>query len=83
MVNHTKITDQVCWDPPVHGRHIDFISRGFHPHIGADGQRSEIDIRPPLGDSILVFTRGYLVETFLQGILPQDSVGLEYEFSIY
>ena len=37
---------------------------GNLPHCGAAGERSEFNIKPPLGASLLIFPRGYLLKSF-------------------
>ena len=39
---------------------------GSLPHWGAAGERSEINIKPPLGAQLLIFPRGYLLKSFPQ-----------------
>ena len=37
---------------------------GFLPPCGAAGERSEFNIKPPLGAPLLIFPRGYLLKSF-------------------
>ena len=39
---------------------------GSLPLCGAAGERSEFDIKPPLGAPLLIFPRGYLLKSFPQ-----------------
>ena len=39
---------------------------GSLPHRGAAGERSEFDIKLPLGAPLLIFPRGYLLKSFPQ-----------------
>ena len=39
---------------------------GSLPSCGAAGERSEFDIKPPLGAPLLIFPRGYLLKSFPQ-----------------
>ena len=49
-----------AWRPHV------FICGGSIPPWGAAGERSEFDIKPPLGAKLLIFPRGFLLKTFPQ-----------------
>ena len=40
--------------------------RGSLPPCGAAGERSEFNIKPPLGAPLLIFHRGYLLKSFPQ-----------------
>ena len=55
---------------------------GFLSPMEAAGERPVFDIKPPLGTPLLVFSLGYLLKSFPQGILPHGSGGLESEFSL-
>ena len=46
--------------------HTGFICGGFPSPCGAAGERSEFDIKPPLGAPLLIFPRGHLLMSFLQ-----------------
>ena len=48
-------------DPPACGHHTGFICGGSLPPCGATGERSEFNIKPLLGDPLLIFLRGYLL----------------------
>ena len=48
------------------GHHPSFICGGFPSPLGAAGERSEFDIKPPLGAPLLIFPRGYLLMSFPQ-----------------
>ena len=39
---------------------------GSLPHSGAAGERSEFSIKPPLGAPLMIFPRGYLLNSFPQ-----------------
>ena len=39
---------------------------GTHSPCGAAGERSEFNIKPPLGAPLLIFPRGYLLKSFPQ-----------------
>ena len=43
-----------------------FFVRGSLPPWGAAGERSECNIKPPLGAPLLIFPRGYLLKSFPQ-----------------
>ena len=43
-----------------------FSVRGSLPPWGAAGERSEFNIKPPLGAPLLIFPRGYLLKFFPQ-----------------
>ena len=43
-----------------------FSVRGSLPPWGAAGERSEINIKPPIGAPLLIFPRGYLLKSFPQ-----------------
>ena len=49
-----------AWTP--HG----FFCGRFLPPWGAAGERSEFNIKPPLGAPLLIFPRGYLLKSFPQ-----------------
>ena len=49
-----------AWTP--HG----FFCGGSLPPWGAAGERSEFNIKPPLGAPLLIFPRGYLLKSFPQ-----------------
>ena len=53
-------------DPPARGHHTGFICGGNLPPCGAAGERSEFNIKPPLGAPLLIFPRGYLLKSFPQ-----------------
>ena len=44
-----------------------FTCRGFLPPMRATGERPEFDIKSPLGVSLMIFPRGYLLMSFPQG----------------
>ena len=46
--------------------HTVFICGGFPSSCGAAGERSEFDIKPPLGAPLLILPRGYLLKSFPQ-----------------
>ena len=52
--------------PPVRRHHTGFICGVFPSPWGADGERSEFIIKPPLGAPLLIFPRGYLLKSFPQ-----------------
>ena len=56
--------DPVCRDPPARGQHKGFICGGNLPPCRAAGERSEFNIKPPLGAPLLIFPRGYLLKSF-------------------
>ena len=58
--------DPVCQDPPARGQHTYFICGGSLPPCGAAAERSESNIKPPLGAPLLIFPRGYLQKSFPQ-----------------
>ena len=43
-----------------------FICEGTLPPWGAAGERTEFNIKPPLGAPLLIFPRGYLLKSFPQ-----------------
>ena len=43
-----------------------FSVRGSLPPWGAAGERSEFNIKPPIGAPLLIFPRGYLLNSFPQ-----------------
>ena len=56
-----SLSEPACaWTPHV------FICGGTIPPWGAAGERSEFDIRPPLGAQLLIFSRGYLLKSIPQ-----------------
>ena len=57
-------------------------SVGVPPPMGIAIERPEIDIKPPLWAPHLIFTPGYLLKSFPQGILLHDSGGLESVLSL-
>ena len=50
---------------------------GSLPPLGAAGERSEFGIKPPLGASLLIFLRGYLLKSFPQVDTSAIQRGLE------
>ena len=48
------------------GHHTSFICGGSLPPCGAAGERSDVTIKPPLGDPLLIFPQGYLLKSFPQ-----------------
>ena len=56
--------DPVCRDPPARGHHTGFVCGGSLPPCGAARERSEFNIKPPLGAPLLIFPRGYLLKSF-------------------
>ena len=46
------------------GHHTGFICGGNLPPCGAAGERSEFNIKPPLGAPLLIFPRDYLPKSF-------------------
>ena len=50
---------------------------GIFPPMGAAGERPEFDIKPPLGASLLIFSRGYLLKSFPQGDTSARQRGFE------
>ena len=56
--------DPVCRDPPARGHHTGFICGGNLSPCGAAGERSEFNIKPPLGAPLLIFPRGYPLKSF-------------------
>ena len=56
-----SLSGSACaWTP--HG----FCLWGFHSPCGAAGERSEFNIKSPLGAALLIFPRGYLLNSFSQ-----------------
>ena len=54
-----------AWTP--HGFYLWGVWGGGNlPPCGAAGERSEFNIKPPLGAPLLIFTRGYLLKSFSQ-----------------
>ena len=51
-----------AWTP--HG--FFFVGGSFPPPCAAAGERSEFNIKPPLGAPLLIFPRGYLLKSFPQ-----------------
>ena len=51
-------------DQPARGHHTGFICGGSLPPWGAVGEKSEFNIKPPLGAPLLIFPRGYLLMSF-------------------
>ena len=51
--------------------------KGSLPIIGAAGERSEFDVKPPLGTPLLIFPQGYLLNPFLQGDISARQQGFE------
>ena len=49
---------------------------------GAARERSRFNVKPPFEVPLLIFPRGYLVKSFPEGMLPQDSGGLKSKFSL-
>ena len=49
-----------------HGHHTGFSVGGSLPPWGAAGERSEFNIKPPLGAPLLIFPWGYLLKSFPQ-----------------
>ena len=58
--------DLVCRDPLARGHHTGFLCGGFLPPWGAAGERSEFNIKPPLGAQLMIFPRDYLLMSFPQ-----------------
>ena len=56
----------VCLDPPARGHHTNFFCGGTLPPCGAAGERSELDIKQPLGAPLLIFPLSYLLKSFPQ-----------------
>ena len=56
--------DHVCRDRPACGHHTGLYLSTFPFHMGADGDRPEIDIKPPLGVPILIFPRVNILKSF-------------------
>ena len=50
---------------------------GYLPLRGAAGERSELNIKPPLGTPLLIFPRGYLMKSFPQVHTSARQRGLE------
>ena len=48
------------------GHHTVLYVGGSLPPCGAAGERSEFNIKPPLGAPLLIFPRGYLLKSFPQ-----------------
>ena len=69
--------DPVCLDPPACGHHTGFICGGTLPPWGSAGERSEFNIKPPLGDPLLIFPRGYLLKSFPQVDISARQRGFE------
>ena len=58
--------DPVCRDPPARGHHTGFFCGGSLPPCAAAGERSEFNIKSPLGAPPLTFPRGHLLKSFPQ-----------------
>ena len=58
--------DPVCRVPPARGHHTGIICGGTLSIWGAAGERSEFNIKPPLGAPLQNFPRGYLLKSFPQ-----------------
>ena len=70
--------DPVCPGPPARGHHTGFSVGGSLPPWGDARERSEFNIKPPLGAPLLIFPRGYLLKSF-----PQvDTSATQREFEI-
>ena len=50
---------------------------GILPSMGAAGERPEFDIMPPLGASVLIFPKGYLLNSFPHGDTSKRLWGFE------
>ena len=57
---------QVCRDPHACGYHTGFIRRGIRSPMEAAGERSEFDIKSPLGAPLLTIRPGSLLKSFAQ-----------------
>ena len=56
----TSLSGLACaWTP-----HGFYLWGGNLPPCGAAGERSEFNIKPPLGAPLLIFSRGYLLMSF-------------------
>ena len=61
-----------CWRPSLSGPACPWIPHGFScvgvsfPPLVAAGERSEYNIKPPLGAPLLICPRGYLLKSFPQ-----------------
>ena len=55
---------------------------GSLPPCGAAGERSEFNIKPPLGAPLLIFPRGCLLKSFPQVHTSARQQGLKSEFSL-
>ena len=60
-----------CRRPSLSGPTCAWAPHGFYlwgtlPPCGAAGERSEFNIKPPLGAPLLIFPRGYLLKSFPQ-----------------
>ena len=55
---------------------------GSIPPCGAAGERSEFNIKPPLGAPLLIYPRGYLLKSFPQVDTSARQRGLKSEFSL-
>ena len=56
--------DPVCRDPPARGHHTGYVCGGTLPPWGAAWERSEFNIKPPLGAPLMIFPQGYLLKSF-------------------
>ena len=59
-----------CRRPSLSGPACAWTPHGFYlwgyPPCGATGERSEFNIKPPIGAPLLIFPRGYLMKSFSQ-----------------
>ena len=49
----------------------------FLPHMGAVGERPEVDVKPPFGAQLPIFAGGYLLKSF-----PHDIIARQRRFEI-
>ena len=56
----------VCRDLAARGYHTGFIRRGIRSPMGAAGERTEFDIKSPLGALLLTFPPCSLLKSFTQ-----------------
>ena len=54
--------------------------RDFLPLMGAEGERPEFHIKPPLGAPLMTFPRSYLLKSFSQGNTSARHLGFEISF---
>ena len=59
-----------------------FYVRGSLPPWEAAGERSEFNIKPPIGAPLQIFPRGYLLKSFPQVDTSARQRGLKSEFSL-